>query len=409
MNAASATITFPTDLLEVRAVSKVSSILSYWTTEPTFSNGSGSVSFEGVAFNPGFTGESGRIMSVTLRAIAPGSASLAFASPSVLANDGLATNILTGTTGATITIAGSPVEEEDFPGAQPSAPVVGKAVRISSPTHPNPETWYSAERGTFAWVNPMEATSVRILYDQRSSSQPTIVYSPAIASKEIDLLEGTGYFHVQARTASGWNTAAHFAVRVDATPPSAVRVSFPAGTVSETRLLPVIFESSDTLSGLVRYDILIDEKIVATAEPSEAGKPFYVPLRRTGTLSVVAVDRAGNSTVSEGALITFTGSASLFSVGYVIALLLAILILLACGILFTLLKRSRGSAPTYRGHSHIHEHIEELKDLVAEEMNALEDVHSHRALAYQKERIINKLRRLIDKYEALIEKDLDRT
>ncbi len=348
MNAASATITFPSDLVEVRAVSKASSILSYWTTEPTFSNGSGSVSFEGVAFNPGFTGASGRIMSITLRALAPGVATLSFAAPSVLANDGLATNILTGSTGATIAIGGAPVKEVEVPVVQPSAPpatVAGKAVRITSPTHPIQDVWYSAQRGTFTWINPGDTSSVRILYDQQSSSQPTIVYSPPIASKEIDLLEGTGYVHVQARTSEGWSLATHYIVRVDATPPSPVQVSFPMGTISDSRLFPVMFESSDALSGIDRYDILVDEKIVATAQPDEAGKLFYVPIRRSGTLSIVAVDRAGNSTASPLESITFTGRASPVTSEHITQILLVILIALASANLYALLRRKqRGSS-----------------------------------------------------------------
>lgn len=409
MNAASATILFPSDLLQASAVSKASSILSYWTAEPTFSNGNGSVSFEGIAFNPGFTGSNGRIMSVTLRAIAPGTASLTFADPSVLANDGLATKILTGATGATITINGAPVEDVADVPAEPARQSAGKAVRISSPTHPSSDTWYAAEKGTFAWANPAETSAVRILYDQRPYAEPTIVYSPAISSKDIDLFEGTGYVHVQVRTPDGWNQAAHFAVRVDATPPTPVRVSFPMGTTTETRLLPVIFESTDALSGIDRYDIVVDGKVAATASAGEAGKPFYVPLKRSGSLSIVAVDRAGNSATSESESIIFTGSTSLFSVGYVIALLLTILILLAVGILYTLLTTrahhvARGSR---RAHLQLHEQFDEMKDLVAEAMRGLNEVHSHQQLAYQKERIINRIKRIIDKYATAIERELD--
>ena len=54
INAVSGVVSFPKDKLEVTGLSKGGSILSLWVQEPSFSNGAGTASFEGIVLNPGF-------------------------------------------------------------------------------------------------------------------------------------------------------------------------------------------------------------------------------------------------------------------------------------------------------------------------------------------------------------------
>ena len=65
MNAASGIVSFPWDKLEVVSISKTGSIFSLWPAEPSFSNSAGTVNFEGIVLNPGYTGPSGKILSIT--------------------------------------------------------------------------------------------------------------------------------------------------------------------------------------------------------------------------------------------------------------------------------------------------------------------------------------------------------
>ena len=95
MNAAQATIDFPKDVLSVSSLSKSGSIINFWVEEPTFDNGTGKIRMEGVALNPGFIGRNGKILQITFKPKAEGNANLTFTSSSVLANDGLGSNILT--------------------------------------------------------------------------------------------------------------------------------------------------------------------------------------------------------------------------------------------------------------------------------------------------------------------------
>lgn len=95
MNAVSGEVSFPTKFLSVSSVSKSGSIISLWTVDPTFSNSAGTVNFEGIVLNPGFTGSNGKVISITFVAKSTGNANVKFDSGSVLANDGAGTSIPT--------------------------------------------------------------------------------------------------------------------------------------------------------------------------------------------------------------------------------------------------------------------------------------------------------------------------
>ena len=60
INAVSGVLAFPADKLEVSSLSKSGSVINLWVLEPTFSNSTGRVSFEGLILNPGFVGTGGK-------------------------------------------------------------------------------------------------------------------------------------------------------------------------------------------------------------------------------------------------------------------------------------------------------------------------------------------------------------
>jgi len=98
VNAVSGTIVFPTEYLEVIVIdsqSNTDSIIDLWTQKPSFSNAgqNGNINFEGLVLNPGFTGVAGKVIGISFRVKKIGTAKLTFSSFSILANDGLGTNI----------------------------------------------------------------------------------------------------------------------------------------------------------------------------------------------------------------------------------------------------------------------------------------------------------------------------
>src|SRR5690606_23697556 len=74
INAAEAVLSFPSDKLEVKSVSTASSRFTLWALGPTYSNGSGTITFAGGLPSPGFTGNGGLILTIVFQAKATGSA-----------------------------------------------------------------------------------------------------------------------------------------------------------------------------------------------------------------------------------------------------------------------------------------------------------------------------------------------
>lgn len=124
INTVDSTILFPAELLSVESVSKGGSIFSIWAEDPSYSNTFGKINWSGGLPTPGFSGSQGQVLGITFKAKKPGKAVLAFGDSVVLKNDGLGTNVLTGTQGAVIDIT---------PAIVPSIPPVTVPIVVKSP------------------------------------------------------------------------------------------------------------------------------------------------------------------------------------------------------------------------------------------------------------------------------------
>lgn len=143
INNAEASINFSKDLLEVISVSKSGSIFSLWVEEPSFSNGAGSISFNGGLPTPGYNGTAGKAISIVFRAKAAGTASVVFSSCAVRANDGFGTNVFRGSAGASfnlVKVETPPTPPPTEPGEQPQEPSepsdTEETPEITEPTEP---------------------------------------------------------------------------------------------------------------------------------------------------------------------------------------------------------------------------------------------------------------------------------
>ncbi|MFA7285709.1 MAG: hypothetical protein WC011_02585 [Candidatus Paceibacterota bacterium] len=102
INAVSGVVSFPENLLRAVSASKESSIINLWTGEPKITRGQ--ISFEGVILNPGFSGNNGLVLKIVFEAKTKGVANLNFTEGSILANDGLGSNVLADLSGTSIRI-----------------------------------------------------------------------------------------------------------------------------------------------------------------------------------------------------------------------------------------------------------------------------------------------------------------
>lgn len=288
MNAVSGIVFFPQEKLEVVSLSKTGSIMNLWVLEPSFSNSTGLINFEGIVLNPGFTGEAGKIITINLKVKGAGIAPVIFSSGSVLANDGLGTNILKGLGNASFKLNLAEVVEKTG---------VPLAAKITSPTHPDPEKWYSDSNPKFTWLISPEIIASRVLYDKYPASSPTILYTPAISEKELkNVKDGIWYLHVQLRNANGWGAISHFRSQIDTEKPNFFEIKeVKREDLTELRV-KFIFEASDALSGIDYYEVRIDDRDLLVWR-DDGSHIYETPTLIFGKhlLITKAVDKAGNA------------------------------------------------------------------------------------------------------------------
>ena len=133
INNAEASIQFPTDLLDVVSITKNNSIFSLWVEEPSYSNSTGLITFNGGVPTPGFNGQTGYIATITFRAKKQGTASVLFTDGAVRANDGLGTNVLIFKNTSVIKIENLKVEP---PTLKPETPKTTTSDKNAVPSMP---------------------------------------------------------------------------------------------------------------------------------------------------------------------------------------------------------------------------------------------------------------------------------
>ncbi len=116
INVVDTSIHFPSDMLEVKSISKANSIFTIWAEEPTYSNGNGVIEFVSGS-RLGFVGI-GTVLTILFTSKKAGTSNVLFGPSRVLLHDGKATESLKSTTKATYVV------QELIAPTQPSAPVV---------------------------------------------------------------------------------------------------------------------------------------------------------------------------------------------------------------------------------------------------------------------------------------------
>lgn len=300
INNAEATIQYPSDIVEVVSVSRGSSIFSLWVEEPTFSNSTGVISFNGGISTPGYTGSSGNILSITVRAKKVGQANFSYSGAAVRANDGLGTNVLTGRSGIVLSVV--PKEQKTEDPIQKEEVINRTTLKISSPTHPNQEVWYKEKNAVFRWTLPSDVDAIQTAIDNNDSGSPRVVYRPPIQTKEIEMVsDGVWYFKIRAQKDSSWGPVSTYLARIDATPPEKKSVDFAYDETFGT--LSIFADIQDKTSGVDYYEISINDELVKTVPAKEFVDGVYrmnVASPGNNSIALKAFDRAGNSVEATG-------------------------------------------------------------------------------------------------------------
>lgn len=306
-NAAQGSINFDKSSLKVISISK-GSIFNLWTEEPTFSNSAGTISFGGGIPRPGYTGSGGTICTITFQAIKIGTAQVSFVSGDILANDGKGTNILTSMGSASFTI--SPKVEAPKPeipaNGKPLKPVAPQEQatynqpKITSETHPDQDKWYKEKAAKFSWILPTDAEGVSIIFDQKENTVPVSVSDGLFNAKEYTITDdGHWYLHVKVKDAKGkWGTPGHYRVNIDSAPPKDFSIEVKQEDPNDWPTLN--FATTDELSGLDRYEVIIDSLTAAPIIVTVDKNSYKASSLEVGehTAAVKAIDHAGNIALS---------------------------------------------------------------------------------------------------------------
>jgi hypothetical protein len=301
INAVSGTLTFPSDLLQVVSISKNASILTLWVQEPSYSNTAGTATFEGIAPNPGFTGSSGKIFSVTFRVKGAGVARLAINDGQVLANDGQGTNVFRNSLGSKLTLSAAvvPIPQASKPAPSTKSPTATDlAAHVISSTHPDETKWYGLTHAIFDWTNAQGVSAIRLGYDKNPEGAPGVLYTDPLSHKELDLTDGIWYFHVQEKSSGSWGPVSGYRVQIDTVAPVPFTLTFPNGATTTAENLSTHFATTDDLSGIDHYTLSIDGAPVEVS--AEKGSDNYVLQRQepgTHSLSVEGQKAASLSRV----------------------------------------------------------------------------------------------------------------
>ncbi len=285
INAAEATVAFSTDTLQFSGLSKSGSIFKFWAVEP---NASGSkITFSGGLPNPGFTGSSGTILTMTFLAKAEGTATVKLSGSKVLANDGFGTNVLTSQGSATFTIGKKAAPAKPAPASPYPAPAV------SSTTHPDEDNWYTADSAALSWTQPAGMRGVNYALTDSPTSEPGTVLVTNKRSVELPLpSEGVWYFHLRAQYSTGASSIVHFRLQYDATPPQPFTLELVRDRGVSDPSPEVKFEAADAVSGVRRYAMSVDD-----GEDVDVRSPATIPVTSAGKhrVKITAYDRAGNA------------------------------------------------------------------------------------------------------------------
>lgn len=301
VNAADGTLSFNPRELAVVSATRGASIFNLWTTEPTFSNTAGTVTFSG-GVPTGYTGAFGNVMTVTFRALTSGTSRISLTGASVLAADGKGTNVLTNMSGGTYTLsavesqpAPEVIIEYVAPANTPAAP------KIISDTHDASGAWSKEKTAVFTWSLPAGVTGVRTGLDKSPVAIPTKVYDSPIKTLTLsDLDEGVSYLHIQFKNADGWGKVAHYKLAVDSVKPESFEIKLPENADLSNPTQSLILDVKDTTSGVEKFKIQIDGKDSFEHAATGTQKTVTLPTVTAGDHSLVieAIDGAGNSLIS---------------------------------------------------------------------------------------------------------------
>ncbi len=202
----------------------------------------------------------------------------------VLADDGLATNVLRMTQSGSYRVG-------DFDLSSKNPDVPKRSFVVFSPSHPNQNRWYNQETANFLWLGKPN-TVYRYAFDTSPTTNPTNKQTLIGSNISIPIpKDGIYYFHLQI--ASG-GPIAHYRIQSDTTPPVISSMKASQDSIVEGDVVRFAFKALDSNSGIQNnYYIDLGDKLFLPVGPQ-----IYIPFLDEGDRPVTlrVYDAAGNFT-----------------------------------------------------------------------------------------------------------------
>ncbi len=439
VNAVEASLTFDRTVLSVVNVSKTGSVFSLWTTEPTFSNTAGTISFGGGSPTP-FSSRS-TLLTVTFRTLTSGTGAINFGTASALAADGRGTDVLEGRTGASFTVAAAttptptpepepeptpePEEEDEDSDAALAFGDPPRAPEVGSVTFLDPEVWYSKLDGVFTWELPFDVNEVAVEIATSSDNEPTTVIDPPVEEFAVsaeNLVDGIQYLSVQFKNQVGWGAVTNRKIQIDTTPPEPFTINIQAGTTPSSFPL-LVFAANDATSGIDKYELTIADKEPVTVTPDEAKLGYLLKELEDGTytVKVTAFDKAGNRTDSSVPVLITAGwtkpvaeeaQASLWDLftgtNVLIALLVLTIILQFAYIIFERKQYRKKEEKLRKETREIQDQMEKIFSALRDEIyDQVNNITKRPRLSAKEKEAVEGLNQALEVSETLIEKEIN--
>jgi hypothetical protein len=296
INGAQATIKFDGTLLKATGFSKTGSIFDFWLTDPTIS--ANQVSFI-AASTAGYNGKSLQVLKITFQVKGAGTENFVLGDAAITTADGSGSNVLSQSNNLTLTLVSS--IGKTTPNQITRAPVFANGSpaqpAISVPLYPDSTKWNNVSTNFFAnWKLPPDVSDVAMVLDKFPGTMPTQSEGLFESKQFSSLADGIYYVHARYKNNIGWGPVEHYKIATDTTPPSKFSIVFPNGQPTDSPMPAIVFNSTDALSGINRYEISIDNNPPLVVSSNSYTLPLQIPGKHL--LKISAYDNAGNATQS---------------------------------------------------------------------------------------------------------------
>lgn len=231
-------LNFPSNLVQAQAV-VLNGPLGSASPGNSINNTGGQLSWGGFSVDNPLTGTA-NFARVTFRALAPGQGSLMVASNSRLIANGEEKNNF----GGIITLALNII-----PASPGETDLGSKDVELTSPTHPDQNSWYNLSEVKFQWQVKGDTKSVSIAFDQNETTESETETKDTEKTYS-KIKDGIWYFHLKVAFADGREVLRHYRVQIDTQPP---KLFEPYLEIDENKKLTLQFATTDDLSGVGTY------------------------------------------------------------------------------------------------------------------------------------------------------------